>query len=65
MRTAWLYCGNQVLTAVRVEDDASDAEVIRKAIESEERVPLAHLNFDMMAPFELKARLRRAEVRYF
>lgn len=64
MRTYWLYQGKSVLTAVRLPEGATDQQVILKALDNEEVLPVGHHNRNE-APFEFKNRLHRATVRTF
>ncbi len=63
MWTFWLYSGSRVLTAVRLPADSTDQQVRQKAIDSELRVPIGHIQGE--APFEFRNRLHRATVRTF
>ncbi len=63
LRTFWLYWGSRVLTAVRMPEDSTDADVRSHAIENEERVPIGHLRHE--TPAEFRGRLARAVVRTF
>jgi len=56
----WLYRGNEVLTGVMAPPGATRREIIEKAVESHNRVPLPH---ETMAPFEFEDALKCAEVR--
>lgn len=56
----WLYWGKTVLTCVRAPKGTSRHNIINKALDSHDRVPLVPPEF---APFEWRMRLMFAEVR--
>jgi hypothetical protein len=67
-KTAWLYYGNRVLTAILSEEKISDCEVRQIALEKHEKSPLVGSNIPsnipFEAPFEFRNKLREAEIRW-
>jgi hypothetical protein len=58
-KTYWLYRGNELLTAIRLPEGATDKQVIDEAIRQHNVCPLQPTGF---APFEWEERLQQATV---
>jgi len=64
MITAWLYFQGKPLTAVRVPKSESTVGIIDKALHDLEVCPLV-ICPQGVAPCEMEARIRQANIRYF
>ena len=60
--TFWLYLGHNILTAGRMDEKATDKEVVAKAIANERACPVGHLA-DKTTPYMFRRKLASAEVR--
>lgn len=54
MRTFWLYCGNLLVTGVRCNADASNAQVISHAFDAQLANPCISPLFPDYSPAQIK-----------